>query len=568
MKIGRFWGRFKKYILGSKKRMLLATVLLLVVVFVGYRLFAGSSEETRYVVAEVENGTIIQTVTGSGQVLASHQIDLTAKASCQVTAVYAKTGDRVKSGQLIAKLDSREAEIALENAQISYDKLVQPTDALTLLQSQNSLQEAKESKVRAENSLVDSYNGAFDSLSSAFLDMPDVLDGLDTTLNMREGFLYESDLFGISSNARESRELASKSYYEAIESYRKSFNLYKTVNRDSATSSLENLLTEAIKTAELVSKAVKDTKNAVDVVYIELSDSRQAEVGTTKTDIASWTSTANNNLSSLSSAQDEITNGQEDIVSLSRQLREKEESLADLQNGPDLLDLRSQELSLRQKRYDYEDYFIRAPFDGVVAQLDIKPADNVSGSVGVLITDKKVAEIYLNEVDITKVEIGQKATLTFDALEDFAITGEVTTVDQIATVSQGVVSYNVKIAVDTDDARIKPGMSVSASIATGVAKDILTVPVSAVKEQDGLSVVEVVSSETVINSQGVTLTDGPINQTVETGLTDDVSVEIKSGLTAGDKVIVRTITTSNSSSGSSTQTPSLFGGGGGGMRMR
>ncbi|MDD5433706.1 MAG: hypothetical protein PHE77_03610, partial [Candidatus Pacebacteria bacterium] len=60
-----------------------------------------------------------------------------------------------------------------------------------------------------------------------------------------------------------------------------------------------------------------------------------------------------------------------------------------------------------------------------------------------------MAEISLNEVDVAKVKIGQRAIITFDAIDELEITGKVEDVDTIGTVSQGVVSYNVKIIFDT-----------------------------------------------------------------------------------------------------------------------
>lgn len=563
-----YLGRFLAHLLLSKKRLILALVVLGIAGFFGYKYLFSSGSETRYVLAAVEKQTIVSTVSGSGQVSASHQIDLTAKASGQITGVYVKTGDKVKANQLIAKLDSRDAEIALENARISLEKLTQPADSLNLLQAENSLQDAKESKTQAESDLAKSYESGFSNVADAYLDLPEIITDLKTLFYNRGSILYEADIYYISDEAKDLRQEALRSLAKAEESYKASFELYKTVNRSSATTSLENLIDQTYKSTLLLSQSVKDAKNAVDEVYDELSEDDQSKIGTTKTDISDWTSKVNGHLTDLSSSQDSIKNGKEEITSLSRQIREKEETLLDLKNGTDELDIKAQQLSLQQKQNDYEDYFIRAPFDGTVAQLDVKVSDTVSGSIGVLITDKKIAEITLNEVDIAKVAVGQNVTLTFDAVEDLTIAGTVSEVDQVASVSQGVVSYAVKIAFDTIDDRIKPGMSVSAIIATDVAENVLAVSSSAVKESNGIYTVEVADSEAEVNSQGVALSSTPTTQTVEIGLSDDTLTEIKSGLNEGDKVVVRTITSTendgSSSSSNSKSATSLLGGAGGG----
>ena len=97
------------------------------------------------------------------------------------------------------------------------------------------------------------------------------------------------------------------------------------------------------------------------------------------------------------------------------------------------------------------------------------------------ITQSDVTSISLSEEDITKIKLGQKAVLTFDAISGLTVAGQVTEIDTIGTVSQGVVSYNVQITFDTQDSRIKPGMSVNANVITNVEQNVLTVPNSAVK---------------------------------------------------------------------------------------
>ena len=65
--------------------------------------------------------------------------------------------------------------------------------------------------------------------------------------------------------------------------------------------------------------------------------------------------------------------------------------------------------------------------------------------------------------DFLTIKVGDKATLTFDAVTDLSISGQVAEIDTVGTVSQGVVSYALKIAFDTQDTRVKPGMTVSAA---------------------------------------------------------------------------------------------------------
>ncbi len=139
------------------------------------------------------------------------------------------------------------------------------------------------------------------------------------------------------------------------------------------------------------------------------------------------------------------------------------------------------------------------------------------------------AEVEVNEVDIAKVAIGQKVTIKMDALDGTDFSGKVEKIDSLGTVTQGVVSYNVSIGFEALDARIKPDMSVSASIITDVKQDILMVPSSAVKSEGGNAYVEILNGSALEQ------------KSVRTGASNDTNTEIISGVNIGDKVVTETL---------------------------
>ncbi len=210
-----------------------------------------------------------------------------------------------------------------------------------------------------------------------------------------------------------------------------------------------------------------------------------------------------------------------------------------------------------------------SPISGTVNEVNIKNGDDLGASsnsthqapiiVGDLTTMK--VQVQVNEVDIPNISVGQRAILTFDAIDSLSLTGKVEKMDSLGTVTQGVVTYNVVIGLDTIDPRIKPGMSATAAITTQVKQDVLMVPNSAVKSQGGSSYVEVLSN------------GAPQQKLVEVGISNDMDTEIVNGLNAGDLVITQTIlpsttiaspaasSTSRSSQNSSIRIPGLTGGG-------
>ncbi|MFZ2975360.1 MAG: efflux RND transporter periplasmic adaptor subunit [Candidatus Moraniibacteriota bacterium] len=207
---------------------------------------------------------------------------------------------------------------------------------------------------------------------------------------------------------------------------------------------------------------------------------------------------------------------------------------------------------------------VLAPISGTINAINIKNGDDLSrlssnsnSSAPIIIGDLATlkAQVQVNEVDISNVSIGQKATMTFNGIEGLSLTGKIEKMDSLGTLTSGVVTYNVTIGFDSLDERIKPAMSVSASIITDAAQDVLMVPNGAIKAQNGSSYVQF-------------LTNGnPKQVPVEIGLSNNTDTQIISGVKEGDNVITQTIksSTTSTTSGSSTSSlrvPGLGGGGG------
>ena len=526
----------KQFILNHK----IATIFIVLVIVGGayysiskYRSSAASAP--KYVISAVQKGSIVSSVTGSGQVSASDQIDIKSKASGDIISLNAKVGQELSAGAVIAQIDSRDARINLESAQIALKKLTQPADATTLLQNQNTL--------------TKSYDSGFNSVASTFLDFPDVINGMHDLLYTSTGYLSDQKIQSLSDISKANRNTAGLNFDAANKKYNKNIALYQTTTRTSSSSQIEDLINETYDTVKDLTDSVKDAKNAVEYIKNQQLQQSQTDVTTAETNLSGWTDKMNSHLTDLLSAKNAIS--------------EAKSSLNKVQQGTDPLDIQSQQLSLQQKQNAYEDTFVRAPFDGVLAQISVNEADSVGNGtvIGTFITKQKIANITLNEVDAAKVKVGQPATLTFDAIDGLTIAAKVAEVDLVGAVSQGVVNYNVKIAFDTQDERVKSGMSASAAIVVSNKQDVVVVPNSAIKIQGNNHYVDMVDKNTQPSgAQGITLAQAPTQQPIEIGASDDTSTEIVSGVSEGDKIVTKTITSSTATAASTA--PSLFGSGG------
>jgi HlyD family secretion protein len=520
----------------------------------------GTKTTVSYLTSPVAKGTIISSVSGSGQVSALNQIDLTPKVSGEIVYLSATVGQEVKAATLIAQIDSsdaqktvRDAEASLESAKISLEKLKQPATTLTLLQAENALIAAENSKETAVTNLAEVYNDGFNTVTDSFLDLPTIVSGLKDiffakTIDATQDNIdwYSHQCFSMY-NGEYEQALADKSdfqnlYDQAKINYQSVFTQYQNTSRSSANEEIEDLISKTYDLVDELSATLKSGNDYINFIVEALKQhdmTVNSAIAGQQTKIVSYINTINGHLSNLASATKTIQTDKDAIISADRTIAEKTESLANLKAGADALDLKSAELSLQQKenalldaQEKYANYYIRAPFDGVIAAVNAQKGDTASSAsaIATLITKQQVAEISLNEVDAAKIKIGQKATLTFDAISDLNLTGQVAGVDTLGTVSQGVVSYTVKIVFDTQDNRIKPGMSVTVNIILESKVDVLLAPLSAVKtNSSGSNYVEI-----LVNNQ-------PQNKIVTTGLSNDTDIEILSGLNEGEEIIVSTV---------------------------
>ena len=324
----------------------------------------------------------------------------------------------------------------------------------------------------------------------------------------------------------------------------------------------------AIKSANALVQLYEDTLKAQQQTPLAVAD-------TQLTSLASYTNNLNPHLSAVLNDSNTIVTDKQSIV-------EKQQSLDQTKAGADPLDIRSSQLSVTKAQNSLADaqatlakYYVRAPFAGTIASVPANAyAQAGSGTtLATLITAQQYVDLSVNEVDAAKIALGDKATITFDAIPDLTLTGSVAEIDQAGTVSQGVVTYNIKIGFDTQDPRVKSGMTANTNIITATAVDVLAVPSSAVKTQGGQSYVSVFeppfsqSEVAAAGAQGVVTTRAPSPVPVTTGLSDTNSTEILSGLSAGQQIVVRTSTGTATAATAATTRTGLGGGGGGAIRI-
>lgn len=162
--------------------------------------------------------------------------------------------------------------------------------------------------------------------------------------------------------------------------------------------------------------------------------------------------------------------------------------VAQAQTGNGQAIVRQREAQLGQARVDLERTVIRAPVDGIVVKRSVEPGQTVAASlqapemfvIAKTLSDMQV-EAAIDEADIGRLRVGQKATFTVDAFPGRSFSGEIKQVRKAATVVSNVVSYTVVISAANTDLTLLPGMTANVRIVTAQREKVLKVANAALR---------------------------------------------------------------------------------------
>ena len=173
-----------------------------------------------------------------------------------------------------------------------------------------------------------------------------------------------------------------------------------------------------------------------------------------------------------------------------------------------------------------------APADGEITQVSIAVGGTApSGDAIQMESAPTLVTAPFSENDIASIAVGQSASVSVGALRQ-QLTAKVTRASVLPSTTTGstVVTYPVTVTLDSTPAQLRPGMTATVQITTANANGVLAVPTVALQGANDAYTVRVLNA------------DGSVNAVpVQVGLISDTLAEIKSGLNAGDKVIVGTI---------------------------
>ena len=549
-----------------KKRNKISLFLIIIVAFIvvvlsaslsgcqalGGRFGFGSTNTTKTTSGEIETatvrrGSIIQSISTTGTIDSSDTQILSPKVSGEVLQSI-DVGKEVKKDDILLKVDNSDlqltvaqaqinvenAENSLKEARISYQAALDANHVAIQL-AKLQIQSAQNSVESAANSINNTENSGSSSVENAQLAVKKAQDSYNYSIAQAQISLNQA-ADKLNANATDENKYSYQSAY---------------LSRDSAVASATNALDSAIAAlnqADAQARASsEEAKNAYDSALISQSTTY-------------WNT----------------------ILSQEQALQKIQSSAISLDTAQKQVELAK--LNLEDASKNLNNNTIIAPFDGIILSSSYKAGQYTgTGSSAISIASKDfIITTSVNETDMPKVAIGNKATVSFDAYPDQEFTGEVIFISSAPTVTNNITSYEMKVKLNkTDKVKLLYGLSTNLTIITARADNVLMVPIQAVYKENGKEYVDVLvappgttqsntTSTTRIkrtnnatNNTGNTVTNNYSNFTkttinakdvtassikkveVTTGISNYNFVEIKSGLKEGDIVITSNIKLTN-----------------------
>ncbi len=479
--------------------------LILVIIIAGMWAFAGGTEATGESFVVANRQTVSQEVSVTGHVVSQHEVELAIESGGKVRSIPVKVGEKVKKGQTLLSVDTRDLEIRLSRQRAA-------------LEQEEIILAKAESKTTAEDDLKKSYENGFNIVSDTFLDLPAIISGLGDIF--RQDYASPNTIrihYGESSLDR--REAAQDAYYAAKEIYEDAYDEYRNISRTSDPEDIKSSILSTYEAVKSVADAVKKTNNFVDYIEDRANENVPFKLFSDQDTLALFTGQSNEHLRELLEIKDTINDSEIGIVDEGH-------------------DLESIKIDVRQAQLDVQDTLnqiakrnIYSPINGIVTDIYTEVGETISAGapvVTVISSDGYQVEANLPEADMVKVKIGADADVILDAFNDDEIlSATVVSVDPAETLIDGVATYKTVLQFNSVDERIRPGMTADVYI-KGEHKDgVIAVPQRSVITKDGRKYVRILDGEEIVEKE------------VATGMRGtDGNIEILEGVSVGEKVIV------------------------------
>jgi HlyD family secretion protein len=509
-------------------------------VFTAYRVLSASDSQAvpspQIQTAIARRGDLTVFASGVGEVIPASEINIGFDQSGTLSELLVAVGEKVQAGQVLARLDTGKSEqniaLALAQAQLNALENEQALDDLFDTAEMDAAQALKAVE-DAQQALDDLQNSGLGQ-AQALQAVADAQEALIDAQRLYNNVRSTADQNYID-EANAELVLAEKNLKEAQSKYEEYAN------------KPDNDLEKANRQLRL--SAAQAAYDSILRNYNSLtSTGSEIDQQTTEANLAA----ANAALADAQRAYERVKDGptQGEIALAEAELVLAQAQYETLKDGADpaavelaqakLADAQAQ-LALAQE--DRPIIELVATMDGTILTIDANVGEAVGNAAIISMADLSlpVLKIYMDETDLNQVGIGYKVDVVFDALPDLKFIGHVTSIDPSLQSSGNIQTLVAEVQLDPESfskpQSLPVGSNASVDVIGGETKNAVLIPVEALRE--------IAPGEYAVF---VMIEDQPKLRVVSVGLMDFTSVEITSGLEAGEIVTTGTIETNSSGS--------------------
>lgn len=520
---------------GKKKWIAIIVVAVIVVALVAGAVVnsrrKGSMDATSAVKsAQVTTGSITNTISASGTLEEADTTDIKIPSSITIKKVSVEAGDEIEKGDTLATVDMTSVKEAIYEVRSSISSIndtlksiksktsakyvsqremlnAQKSDLNTELKKLLTIKKTGKIKASVSGTIVSvNVTGSDDTSSSS----SSTQSSTGTTSSM------SSALSGLTGTSADSTEVTAVSLSAKVP-----VTTQNTASLTSATASSSDTsaLSDGSSSDGTTSSSNGSTSESDTSTY---SDETATDKNSGSSSSKSGNSSSSSSSSSGAASQSEIEKALEQQSKSSSSASSNSSALINQYTSGSSSSQSSSGLSssaLSSLTSGSSDSTSTASSASSTSDVSYTSAFTVSSG------DKMDISLSIDELDILDVEEGQSVTVTLDALDDQEFTGEITKVSHIGTNNGGSTKYTATCQIDKSDDMLV-GMNATAVIDIESAENVLTIPLSAVQEENGQSYVYTTNDNGTLGGK----------TTVTTGLSDDTNVEITDGLSEGDTV--------------------------------
>jgi len=515
----------------NKKIILIIIVVLLLAIGI-YQGFL-KTEKPTFILAEVVWGNISQEVSETGQVKKGEGINLSFKNSGRVEKIYVEVGDQVESGENLAKLETTQLQIQLEEAQASFDA---QKAILTELQIGTRTEEIQISQTlldKAKTELDSLYNYTPAVLNQAYNLADNAIRQQITSLFLyREASILSSSYYELTykycdNQAATDTTLQRKTSEAELNYWQDDFQ-----NPDDSPEMLDELIGKAEERLGILQSFLNRLNDTL-TTDCNLSSTEIATINSHKSLVSSALTNVNTTLTSVS-GQKKLIEAQKLIVkNYQEELNLKLAGSTTEQIAYQEALVKQAEAAVKLLENQIEESTLVSPASGQITKINKKVGEMAQSALQDAVINLLPAapfeiEVDIYEEDVVKINIGNPVEISLVPFPDKIFKGKVISINPAEKIVEGVVYYETSIDFEEMPDGLKPGMTADLVIQAALKENVLVIPEDALHEKDDKKTVQVFQ-------------DGEVkDKEIEIGLigSNDL-IEVISGLEEGEKVILR-----------------------------